>query len=60
MAMLFGNDVRFRKFAQIAKNNNAKPCIANVGTFCFESNGSPAIYGGSFALKFNGLEGVVV
>lgn len=55
-----GNDIRFKRFSELARQHDALPAIANVGAFCFETNGSPAIYGGSFALKFTGLEVVSV
>lgn len=55
-----GNDKRFVKFAKIAREHNALPTIANVGAFCFDTNGGVPIYGGSFALKFTQLEGVSV
>lgn len=54
-----GTDKQFREFARIAHDHNAIPTIANVSAFCFDTEGAPAIYGGSFAFKFEGLEGVV-
>lgn len=57
-ASAHGTDARFHEFARIAREHNAIPTIANVSAFCFESMGAPAVYGGSFAFKFDGLEGV--
>ncbi len=60
MANASGSDPRFAQFAQIAKSHGAIPVIANISAYCFETNGAPAVYGGSFAFKFSQLEGVMV
>jgi hypothetical protein len=44
------------EFRRIAKAANAIPMVASVGVFCFDTNGAPAICGGTFALKYDHLQ----
>lgn len=43
-------------YANEAHNNGALPTIAEVGVYCFDTDGAPPICGGSFAVKFDSLE----
>lgn len=46
------------EFRRIAKAANALPTVAQVGVFCFDTNGAPAICGGTFALKYDSLQAI--
>ena len=46
------------EFRRIAIEAKALPAIAPVGLFCFETNGAPAICGGSFAMKYDTLQAI--
>lgn len=46
----------FSEYIKLAGQFNSLPTKANVGVYCFNTDGAPAVCGGSFALKFDGLE----
>lgn len=46
------------EFRSIAIAANALPTLAPVGVFCFDTDGSPAVCGGTFALKYDSLQAV--
>ena len=49
---------KLSEFGRVAKAANALSTLASVGVFCFDTNGSPAICGGSFALKYDSLQAI--
>lgn len=48
----------FDKFISLAHQFNSFPTKANIGLFCLNTDGAPAVCGGDFVLKFGGLEEV--
>lgn len=52
----FYSEHNFSEYIKLAGQFNSIPTKANVGVFCLNTDGAPAICGGSFALKYDGLE----
>lgn len=50
------DSTQYVDFISTADSKGAFPTIADVGVFCFDSLGAPAICGGSFALKYDKLQ----